>query len=360
MRKSGLIFAKSFASLFLLIAASCSKQDDATNSGATTDKYDAGAAEIVSETPREHKVATLDCDGSDKDKGQCKAFIDLDEAIAELDGYGAVIGLDMLGAKYVHSKSNGLGGEYQSYIDRIELNLKNVVSDLGGMKDSGIQDAASSIKECIDILNNARKLSHDDYSLREDQCTLHGAHLVRIAKIADHVSGIVDTPDFNNVHWGDGIQTVEDAIAGKPITKNESSIVYRQTLGTHPAILAFHFTDGKLSSAVYWISEDHSEPSAYLGDFDDLDKLLIDKYGKPYHSRMSWVNSLFQNDPSHYGIALAAGQMRKDSIWDLKTMNITHAVYGDNFKVKHGIEYSSKEYAWSVRQAAMAQASSAL
>lgn len=348
--------------LFSVVVAACSsKEAAAPTSTHHADSTPPKTAEIAAPAPEVPSPPhTLDCRGADKDSGSCVAFAEMDKALASLNAYGAEISLDLMAAQYTRSKKNGLEGDYQRSIDNIARSVKTVLSALGSKQDVGIQSAVDAIQDCVGILGKARKSPPDDYSLRKDECTLRSARLLQSAKLAAHVVGITDTADFNKLHWGDSQETAQKAFAGAPINKNDTVLIYQQTLGSHPVLMALHFTDDKLTSADYWVTEQHSEPATYLDDFRDVDAMLKDKYGKPYYSGMSWRNELFRDNPSRYGLALASGQMRMESDWSLDTMQITHGVYGDNFKVKHGIEYTSKEFAWEVKQATKAKDASAL
>ena len=148
--------------------------------------------------------------------------------------------------------------------------------------------------------------------------------------------------DFRNSTWGDSREAVR-AAAGEPARPSNDELVYDVSLKGLNAVLLYTFTDGKLSGAVYFFREPHSNASSYVIDYLALNDLLTEKYGKPQYDKDIWSNTRYEDDPFQWGTALALGHLSKQTIWETERTKISHALLALNDNINHMIQYSSQE-----------------
>ena len=83
----------------------------------------------------------------------------------------------------------------------------------------------------------------------------------------------------------------------------------------------------------------------YLDDYLRLKDLLTQKYGQPQEDDSRWSNTLFQDDVSEWGTAIAAGYLSLWSSWDLGSTSVELSCTGESFKVTLKIIYQSTRLA---------------
>jgi len=241
------------------------------------------------------------------------------------------------------------GSKSQQYLNNEVASLREALGAIQKGLDSQDSDALSPVVsaagDCLTTVTAPSRRADEVFDAQRDQCTLHAARLLAEAKVALRIAGAELKPDVKNLRWGDDVATVRHAM-GKPADGEDGhTLFYRENVGRYSALLMLSFVNGHLSGATYSLEEKHSNDNAYLEDFDQLEPVLIEKYGKPYYSGKAWSSSLFKGDPSHYGTAIATGQMQQSSDWNLDRTTIRHLLIGDNFKIHHLIGYRSREFA---------------
>ena len=82
--------------------------------------------------------------------------------------------------------------------------------------------------------------------------------------------------------------------------------------------------------------------NAFLYDFTLIDNLLKEKYGKKSNHDKIWLNDLYKDIPQDYGMAISVGHYVIQSEWTIGEVTICHVLRGDNFDIKHSVEYSHK------------------
>ncbi len=148
--------------------------------------------------------------------------------------------------------------------------------------------------------------------------------------------------DFRKSDWGDSRSAViQDA--GKPFQSKEDVLMYEVSISGIDGYLLYNFVAEKLSSAGYLFTESHSNDNTYISDYSKIQELMIKKYGKPISDKSVWFNDLYRDDVSQYGFAISIGHYGKQSTWATDRTKIFHTLHGDNYKISHGLNYSSKD-----------------
>jgi hypothetical protein len=89
----------------------------------------------------------------------------------------------------------------------------------------------------------------------------------------------------------------------------------------------------------------HTNANAYIDDFKEVKKSLVEKYGRPKHGDddACWKDELYKDDPDIWGMAISAGHLVYQAAWQTDRTDILLMLKGDNFEVRLIAQYTSKE-----------------
>ncbi len=152
---------------------------------------------------------------------------------------------------------------------------------------------------------------------------------------------------FRNVEWGMSIDEVKDNETAKFYTEfnkeHTYSIVYKTKINNYSTLLLYNFYENKLFYALYLFTEKHSNDNLYIKDYEELKRMLINKYGEPDTDEIEWSNDLYKDTPQDYGFSVSAGYHEYSAYWyDKNDVSISISLMGDNFKINHSIYYFYK------------------
>jgi hypothetical protein len=145
---------------------------------------------------------------------------------------------------------------------------------------------------------------------------------------------------FRKTNWGMSKAQVKKLETGK-ILNDDDVLMYEGNIAGLETYIVYNFVDDKLVRASYIYKERHSNKSDYLSDYLSVQKILINKYGKPAEEETLWKNDLYKDDYQEWGMALAVGHLVKYCVWNVSDTEIAHLISGDNFDINHGVEYKS-------------------
>ena len=147
---------------------------------------------------------------------------------------------------------------------------------------------------------------------------------------------------FKGVDWGSSRADVR-AIYGASDLEQGDFMAYEFTLGGKDVYGIFYFLEDRLYKGAYLLNEEHSSSNQYLLDYNAFKNSLTSKYGQPSEEESVWLDDLYQDDVSDWGMAVSIGHLVQYSIWSLDATEIECGIQGDNFDVTVKILYSSKE-----------------
>lgn len=148
---------------------------------------------------------------------------------------------------------------------------------------------------------------------------------------------------FRRSRWGDGRAAVVESEPIEPADETDVYVAYITQVAGLDCAAFFTFAQDQLVHGFYTIREEHSEPQASLNDYQRLGELLQTKYGDPVYDQIVWNNTLYQDEPSEWGMAVSVGHMRMFSQWQSKTTDVELLLVGDNYQVTLAINYRSRE-----------------
>ncbi|HEV8515976.1 MAG TPA: hypothetical protein VGQ59_22000 [Cyclobacteriaceae bacterium] len=150
--------------------------------------------------------------------------------------------------------------------------------------------------------------------------------------------------DFRRANWG---MTKDQVKASETFQAVESKypdiLIYSGDISSLEAGVYYIFVDNKLVRTKYSFFAKHTNKNDYIFDYESINKSLIEKYGKPKKESEYWLNNLYKNDYDQRGFAVSLGHLAFYSNWDTAETIITSALTGENYKISHVIEYSSKK-----------------
>jgi hypothetical protein len=148
--------------------------------------------------------------------------------------------------------------------------------------------------------------------------------------------------DFRKAKWG---MTKAQVKASESLTATKDmgeTILYTGTLASFDVVVGYIFAGSKLVRAAYLVTEEHTNKTDHISDYNSLKELLVKKYGEPAEDKSYWKQDLYRDDPQHWGMALSMGHLVYYTKWETDRTAITMMLTGDNFEISHKIEYRSK------------------
>jgi hypothetical protein len=314
---------------------------------------------VAATTPPPIKVK-LDCKNKDSGTATCKAYNSLQNAFADLQGFSGTLALELVAPKEHGKEALALANRGLAALDAAtaEINDPNIKSMASQLHTSYL-----SCENKIYSYSKAHPKGIMDDSFHSDEIADSCAFGVQRQAAAIGVSlGVYIDPiqsDIFGMTWGISMSDALN-INARITGRDAEHLFYRSTVDSKQTTVILNFTNDQLAQVFYNILAEHSDDQAYLSDFSSIDDLLKDKYKSPSSSGPQWADDLYKNRPSDWGMALASGRMQMRSEWQTPRTNITHAMVGDNFKITHGIIYTSRELTAAMKQAAREKGKSQL
>jgi hypothetical protein len=149
--------------------------------------------------------------------------------------------------------------------------------------------------------------------------------------------------NFRKTIWGMNPKEVRLQEKGEPGFVQENALGYQKKLLGFETYVMYVFAKNKLFRAKYALIEKHSNKNSYISDFNTLKESLIKKYGKSKNDKVYWLNDLYKDDYSHWGMAISIGHLSYYTTWETDETTIILYLTGDNYQINLGIEYTSKK-----------------
>jgi hypothetical protein len=156
-------------------------------------------------------------------------------------------------------------------------------------------------------------------------------------------SCLSDDYDFRKVRWGMSIQQVKESEPLEISHTEENLLGYKTKVIDKNVFLIYFFVEDKLVRATYGLADEHSNKNDFINDYNDFKNILIKKYGKPVKENTYWRNNLYKSDTSQWGFAISLAHLSYFAQWESEETQIISSLYGDNYAIKCGVEYSSKK-----------------
>jgi hypothetical protein len=178
--------------------------------------------------------------------------------------------------------------------------------------------------------------------------------------------GLNAEPDFRKVTWGMTQSRVMAKEADQPaeVRQENGEVVVKYDPVNAAELkgrLIYIFANDRLVRAKYISSAEHKEPNDFIADFDAVEPLLMEKYGKAATERAVWENDSFEQERLPYldqdravpsnvlpsdplvGLSVSLGYLKLLTVRLSAHTKITHALTGGDYRITHQIEYRSVE-----------------
>ena len=149
---------------------------------------------------------------------------------------------------------------------------------------------------------------------------------------------------FRKIEWGASKNTVKSIEKSKLIFDEKDKLIYEDYVLTFETWIFYSFVNDKLVQGNYIFRNRHSNQTDFIADYKNTKEKLIKKYGQPSEDEFFWKDDLYKDSPNDWGIAVSKGDLFYYAIWELETTQIGISLSGDNYEVKHIIEYHSKKF----------------
>lgn len=153
--------------------------------------------------------------------------------------------------------------------------------------------------------------------------------------------------DFRVANWGDSKQLIKQLERRSDVIDEGDYLSFNDEVALLSCRVIYSFTDDKLSGGMYGFNIEHSNDNKYMDDYEELVDLLSNKYGEPIRGGKDnaiWHDDFYQDDYSHWGLAISLGQLVFLSSWETPNSEISCILSGDNYEINLSILYKSKQF----------------
>jgi len=156
--------------------------------------------------------------------------------------------------------------------------------------------------------------------------------------------GVVSSEGFRKTPWGASPSEVKASEDTEPRSEKADYLDFDVRLGRFSCLAVYLFVGNQLVRGKYLILEEYQNQTNHLADYDELKSLVSKKYGAPRTDDTYWLNDLYQDDYSEWGMAVGCGHLSKFATWETASSKINVALYGENFEVTVSVEYLGKTF----------------
>jgi len=136
----------------------------------------------------------------------------------------------------------------------------------------------------------------------------------------------------------------EQVMASEKLTPvdDQEILAYEVSIGRLDFYLIYSFFNDSLVQGSYGSIQSHSTDQQYIFDYHYLKDLLVLKYGEQTNEEEhSWINDLYMDDYSMWGLAVSLGHMNLKSMWEDNETAILLLLSGDNGEITLSVTYMS-------------------
>jgi hypothetical protein len=148
---------------------------------------------------------------------------------------------------------------------------------------------------------------------------------------------------FRSCEWGVNSSFVKNKEDLEIISNNKSSIIYKTSISGLNVLAGYLFTEDRLTTGRYIITESHSNKNDFISDYNSLKELLDKKFGSATKDENIWKDDLYRDKFSDWGFAVSLGHLVYYSTWSNEFSDISIILSGENYDISLMIEFKSKK-----------------
>ncbi|YCH09990.1 hypothetical protein ACTAQJ_10700 [Arthrobacter sp. alpha11c] len=153
------------------------------------------------------------------------------------------------------------------------------------------------------------------------------------------------TAGFRKSAWGSTPASVKALEENEPRHEEAGYMDFEVKLGRFTCLAIYVFIDEQLVRGKYALIEEYQNQNNFLSAFDELTDLVSKKYGAAKEQNTYWLNELYKDDYTEWGMAVSCGHLSRFSTWETQETTIIAAIMGENFDVSVTVEYSANQFA---------------
>lgn len=165
-------------------------------------------------------------------------------------------------------------------------------------------------------------------------------------------SGFESNVGFRDALWGMNKERVKKVETSEFVKEEKmggdfkglDALLYKAEVGRLEAVIVYYFAKNLLTRARYKIMESHTNMNLFIEDFEYIMGQLTQKFGPPERDDAIWLNDLYKDDPSEYGMAMSVGHLMYVAEWYPPKTTIYLSLTGDNYEINLSIEYTSDAF----------------
>jgi hypothetical protein len=158
-------------------------------------------------------------------------------------------------------------------------------------------------------------------------------------------SGTVQSKEgFRKVSWGASLSEAKTSESSDPLVEESDALLYEIKLGRFSCQAIYLFIGDQLVRGKYIVVDEYQNQTNYLTAYDELKDFVSKKYGTPDGDVTYWMNDLYKDDYSEWGMAVGCGHLSKFANWGTLESKISLSLTGENFDIQLAVEYAGKAF----------------
>lgn len=149
---------------------------------------------------------------------------------------------------------------------------------------------------------------------------------------------------FRKTVWGSPKSQAKAAEGREPREEQDDYLDFEVSLGRFRCLAAYIFVGNQLVRGKYVVLEEYQNQTNYLTVYAELKDSVSKKYGSPIKDETYWLNDLYKDDYSEWGMAVGCGHLSKFASWKTPESTINVGLFGENFDVHVTVEYAGNAF----------------
>lgn len=149
---------------------------------------------------------------------------------------------------------------------------------------------------------------------------------------------------FRKAPWGASVVEVKALEGNDPLLEESDCLIFKIKLGRFNCQAVYIFVGNQLVRGKYLVVDEYQNQTNYLTVYDELKESVSKKYGAPVGDETYWLNDLYRDDYSEWGMAVGCGHLSKFANWETLESRINVGLMGENFDVHVSVEYTGKAF----------------
>ena len=149
---------------------------------------------------------------------------------------------------------------------------------------------------------------------------------------------------FRRTTWGMTRDAVESSEPTEIVHDEGDRIVYVGNVAGRDCHFSYYFVNDKLVRAFYKLSVLHTDDNDCIWDYNEIKKLLLQKYGTPSEDEQFWIISKYKENEDKWCYAVGLGHLEYKTKWETEVSEIALLLFGKAHIFYLNIIYQSKAF----------------